>query len=259
MLAQRKIMGAFLQRRYSCPDKGANMEFQKISSPSLRELFVEQLEHMILSGKLAVGEKLPPERQLAETMQISRSVVNGGISDLEKKGFLVVKPRSGTYVADYRRNGTADTLLAIMNYNGGKLRAEEIRSILEVRIALDTLAAELCEHHITEEEISVLEEIIETLKNAPTIEDAVEAAYEFQHEFAIFSGNTLIPLIFCSFKVAITSLWERFCLMYGIEALYENNFRLFTYIKNRDAKGAADWIEKSVRESIDGSRKIYYD
>ena len=59
------------------------MEFQKISSPSLRELFVEQLEHMILSGKLAVGEKLPPERQLAESMQVSRSVVNGGISDLE--------------------------------------------------------------------------------------------------------------------------------------------------------------------------------
>lgn len=118
----------------------------------------------------------------------------------------MVKPRSGTYVADYRRNGTADTLLAIMNYNGGKLRADEIRSILEVRIALDTLAAELCETHITDDEIDVLAEIIEELKNASTIEEAVEAAYEFQHEFAIFSGNTLIPLIFCSFKVAITSL-----------------------------------------------------
>lgn len=171
----------------------------------------------------------------------------------------MVKPRSGTYVADYRRNGTADTLLAIMNYNGGKLRADEIRSILEVRIALDTLAAELCETHITDDEIDVLAEIIEELKNASTIEEAVEAAYEFQHEFAIFSGNTLIPLIFCSFKVAITSLWERFCQLYGTKALYENNYRLFTYIKNRDSKGAADWIQKSVRESIDGNRKIYYD
>ena len=98
------------------------MEFEKISSPSLRELFVQQLEQMILSGKLPVGEKLPPERQLAQEMQVSRAVVNGGISDLEKKGFLVVKPRSGTYVADYRRNGTVETLLAIMNYNGGKKR-----------------------------------------------------------------------------------------------------------------------------------------
>ena len=54
------------------------MEFQKISSPSLRDLFIEQLEHLILSGKLQVGEKLPPERQLAEMMQVSRAVVNSG-------------------------------------------------------------------------------------------------------------------------------------------------------------------------------------
>ena len=61
------------------------MEFQKLSSPSLKELFIEQLEHMILSGKLKIGEKLPPERQLAEMMQVSRAVVNAGISELEKK------------------------------------------------------------------------------------------------------------------------------------------------------------------------------
>ena len=52
------------------------MEFEKISSPSLRELFVQQLEHMILSGKLPVGTKLPPERQLSQEMQVSRAVIN---------------------------------------------------------------------------------------------------------------------------------------------------------------------------------------
>ena len=36
------------------------MEFQKISSPSLRELFVDQLEHMILSGKLKLAKNCLP-------------------------------------------------------------------------------------------------------------------------------------------------------------------------------------------------------
>ena len=63
------------------------MEFQKISSPSLRELFVNQFEELILSGKLKIGEKLPPERQLAEEMQVSRAVVNSGIRELEKRAF----------------------------------------------------------------------------------------------------------------------------------------------------------------------------
>ena len=62
------------------------MEFEKISSPSLRELFVDQLENMILSGKLKIGEKLPPERQLAQMMQVSRAAVNSGIAELEKRG-----------------------------------------------------------------------------------------------------------------------------------------------------------------------------
>ena len=98
------------------------MEFEKISSPSLRELFVQQLEQMILSGNLPVGEKLPPERQLAQEMQVSRAVVNGGISDLEKKGFLVVKPRSGTYVADYRRNGFgAEAVRGMLDFGFRKL------------------------------------------------------------------------------------------------------------------------------------------
>lgn len=234
------------------------MEFQKISSPTLRELFVEQLQHMILSDKLKIGEKLPPERQLAEKMQVSRAVVNGGISDLEKMGFLIVKPRSGTYVADYRRRGTLDTLTAIMKYNGGRIRNDEIRSILEVRTALDTLAAQLCVEEISDEDVQILFEKVELIRTAENSSEATQAAFEFQHEFALISGNTLIPLIFQSFKAPIFTLWERFCTLYGIEVLYENNYKTWTYIRDRDLKGTLDWIQYTMTECISGKWKIYY-
>lgn len=238
---------------------GNTLEFQKISSPSLRELFVEQLEHMILSGKLKTGEKLPPERQLAELMQVSRAVVNSGIAELESKGFLTVKPRIGTFVADYRRKGTLDTLLSIMKYNGGKLRNEEIRSILEVRIALDTLAAQLCIDRISDEGVQLLLEKTERIRDAGSIQDAAQAAFEFQHEFALLSKNTLIPLIFQSFRTPVFTLWERFCSLYGIPALYQNTYKLWSFIRDRDTEGAIQWIEHSVGESIGGSRRIYYE
>lgn len=131
---------------------------------------------MILSGKLKTGEKLPPERQLAEEMQVSRAVVNGGIADLQRMGFLIVKPRSGTYVADYRRTGTIETLLSIMKYNGGSLRNEEIRSIFEVRIAL-----------------------------------------------------------------------------------YKSNYKMWTYVRDKDVEGAVAWIEDSMKNCIEGDQQIYYE
>ena len=235
------------------------MEFQKLSAPSLHELCVDQLEHLIISGKLQIGEKLPPERQLAEMMQVSRSVVNSGINELEKKGFLVIKPRSGTFVADYRRKGTIDTLMAIMKYNGGRMRDEEIRSIFEIRVALDTLAAKLCIDRISDEEIQLLLEKVEVIRTAESTSSAIQAAFEFQHEFALISGNTLIPLVFQSFYAPINTMWERFVELYGIEPLYQRNYTMWTFIRDHDTDGAIEWIEKSMDDCIDGKYQIYYD
>lgn len=77
---------------------------------------------MILSGKMIIGEKLPYERELEASMQASRAVINSGVAELARKGFLTIKPRDGTFVDDYRRNGTMETLMSIMNYNDGFLR-----------------------------------------------------------------------------------------------------------------------------------------
>ena len=234
------------------------MEFQKITAPSLRTLFVEQLEHMILSGQLQIGEKLPSERQLAEAMQVSRGVVNGGLSELEKKGFLEVRPRSGTYVADYRRKGTIDTLISIINYHDGIITDDVIRSILELRIALDTLAVQLCIDHITDSDLELLREQVKKIKHATSNHEAAEAAFAFQHEFALLSGNTLIPLVFQTFRPIVISMWERFCLLHGIPALYENNDKFWAYLKARDKEGAIAWLESFIGETIKGSREIYY-
>ena len=69
------------------------MEFKKLNAPTLKELFVKELESQILSGRLPIGTRLPPERELAASMQISRSVVNEGVIALAEKGFLDIRQR----------------------------------------------------------------------------------------------------------------------------------------------------------------------
>lgn len=234
------------------------MEFSKLNAPSLKELFIQELETLILSGRLAIGEKLPSERDLADSMQVSRAVVNSGITELARKGFLIIKPRVGTFVADYRRDGTMDTLMSIMNYNGGILRDAEVRSILELRIALDTLAIQLWLPDASEEDVRLLRSYVEQIKNASPITAASELAFQFQHELAFLSGNTLLPLIFSSFKVPVISLWERFCRLHGIEELYKNNDTLCRYFEARDVEKAVQWISTSINETIAGERPIYY-
>ena len=82
------------------------MGYSKITALSLTDLFVQQIENMILSGELAFGEQLPPARELAAKMGVSRTVVTAGLVELEKLGFVEFKARLGVYVCDYRRRGT---------------------------------------------------------------------------------------------------------------------------------------------------------
>ncbi|MBE6054701.1 MAG: FadR family transcriptional regulator [Clostridium sartagoforme] len=234
------------------------MEFTKLNSPTLKDLFIKELETMILSGKLPIGEKLPSERELSKSMQVSRAVVNSGISELSRKGFLTIKPRVGTFVADYRRNGTMETLIAIMKYNGGRLRKAEIRSILELRIALDTLAVQLSIPIIKDEDVEILKGYVREMSETDSVERASNLAFSFQHELALLSGNTLIPLIFHSFKIPILSLWERFCILHGIDSLVDNTSVLCDYIEKRDTEKAIESLTRNINDTIYGSRQIYY-
>jgi len=234
------------------------MEFEKLISPSLKELFISNIEAKILSGELPVGQQLPPERQLAQSMGVSRAVVNSGIVELENRGFLDVRPRVGTFVADYRRAGTMETLKSIMTYNRGRLRNEEIRSILEVRDALDKLAVADTIPHVTELDNMLLLEKVEAIRQARDNRQAAEAAFAFQHELAMLSGNTLLPLIFRSFYSSVLVLWERFCALHGIDTLYQTSCRLCGHIRDKDIPGAVAWIDYCTRETISGSRRIYY-
>ena len=136
------------------------MEFAKLSAPSLKDLVVQQLQGMILSDELPMGTQLPPERELAQQMQVSRAVVNGGLAELAQQGFLEVRPRQGTFVADYRRKGNLSTLIAIMEYQGGVLGKDEIRSILEVRRALEHLAAQRAIRYASDEALARLGDIV---------------------------------------------------------------------------------------------------
>lgn len=233
------------------------MEFKKLNAPSLKDLFISELQNMILSGKLEVGAKLPPERELASSMHVSRAVVNSGISELEKMGFLVVKPRIGTFVEDYRKNGTLETLIAIMNYNGGMLRNQEIRSILEIRIIFMTLASTLAIDNASDEEIDTLVPFLEDLKMLYGPEKTATLMFDFSHQLGFISGNTLLPLFFVSFKDLVINLWTNYGRKYSVNELAQSAEKIYLYVKARDKSGLENYIKTSTQESIDGQRTIY--
>ena len=161
-------------------------------------------------------------------------MISAGLVELEKLGFVEICPRQGVFVCDYRRKGSVETLVAIMRYNGGALRKNEVRSLLEVRDALECLCLRLVLEQVSLPELEALATMLEAIQKAGSPEEAAERTYEFHHELAILSGNVLMPLLYHSFRPQGVYLWALYCKRSGIERLYEIKLRLYTALLNRD-------------------------
>lgn len=214
------------------------MGFQKINCLSLTDLFVQQIENMILSGELNIGEQLPGARELSVRMGVSRPVISAGVVELEKLGFVEIRPRQGVFVSDYRRKGTLETLVAIMRYNGGAMRGKEVKSLLEVRIALECLCIRLLLESTSDDELRCLAPILEDIKNAGNPEEAAEHVFRFHHEMAVLSGNVLLPLLYYSFRPESVYLWSLSCKRDGIRPLYEIKRKLYEALCAGDCESA---------------------
>lgn len=233
------------------------MKIKKLEAPSLRELFVNRMQHAILSGELTIGSRLPTERELAAGMGVSRQVINSGIEELQHRGFVNVLPRRGTYVADYRKLGNIETLNAIMEFSGDDIPEQIIRSILEVRFSAEHLNLSNAIENATEEDLKLLGSIVEKIKNSDNEDDAAEAAFRFQHTMAICGNNTVLPLLIVSFKNPILTLWKRFVRLYGTEILYQNTLKSYKHVCNRDYPSAKAWLETFMGEVINGKHQVY--
>lgn len=222
------------------------MGFTKITNVSLTELFVQQIENMILSGELAVGEQLPPARELSVRMGVSRPVISAGLIELEKLGFIEIRPRQGAFVSDYRRKGTVETLVAIMRYNGGAMRDNEVTSLLQVRNSLESLCMELVIQNATDRELASVAPLLQAIEEAKLPEDAADAIYAFHHELAALSGNMLLPLLYHSFKPESLYLWTISFKKEGKQKLCDAKVRLYQALLNRDTKEAIRLTQQRV-------------
>lgn len=173
----------------------------------LKKSFVDEMQSRILSGELRPGDRLPPERELAEQMGISRGSVNQGILDLERMGFLRVVPRKGTFVADYIKNATSLTIAAIMNYDSTLYDAELFRGFMELRILVERECVRLACLHMDEASRRVLDELTERIY-AVEGEELTDALYRFHYTITQLSGNAAYTIVFQSFELLLRNMIE---------------------------------------------------
>lgn len=95
---------------------------------------VEHIQELVLTGKLQPGDKLPPERELAEKMEVSRPTIREALKILSAMGYLKIKHGNGVFVSNQteRIENMASLLF---------LQTDTIHELFEVRKTLETESA----------------------------------------------------------------------------------------------------------------------
>ncbi|CAM03130.1 GntR family transcriptional regulator [Saccharopolyspora erythraea NRRL 2338] len=120
-----------------------------LARPRLYEQVVQRLREHVADSGLGAGDRLPPERQLAERLGVSRASVKQAIVVLEVQGLVEVRHGGGTYLRRGRLDAEpVEELVA---------RKRRLPDVLEAREALETKLAELAAERRTDEDLAEID------------------------------------------------------------------------------------------------------
>ena len=135
------------------------LPLKPIKPKRISDQVFDQIRELIYRGKLKPGERLMPERELAEALTVSRTTVRDAIQRLSAMGLIVQKQGQGTFVKSHE-NSQASVLAQAM-----KIQDASLEDLLEVRMGLECNAASLAAQRADESDLAAMEQSIAEMKS----------------------------------------------------------------------------------------------
>ncbi|KDR94047.1 transcriptional regulator, GntR family [Peptoclostridium litorale DSM 5388] len=176
--------------------------FTPIKNKKLYEQVIEQIQNMIMNGQLKRGDKLPSERELAETLGVSRTSIREALRALEILGVIESRQGEGNFINGSIKSGFFEQLSIVFRLDeGSSLDVLDLRKIIEVE------AAGLAAARITDKQSDELGKLIDEFEKAKNNEvESARLDKEIHYKIASITGNKLIV----NLLETISSLMESF-------------------------------------------------
>lgn len=120
---------------------------------------VEQFKKLINDGKLQPGQRLPTEKALAETLQVSRPTLREALTVLEAMGYIEIRPREGSFVRTMIPAPLGEPIVSMLENH-----PEVIFELFETRRRIDPEGAALAAERATDRDLEQLREYLERAK-----------------------------------------------------------------------------------------------
>jgi GntR family transcriptional repressor for pyruvate dehydrogenase complex len=222
--------------------------FSRLEHKLIYEEVIEMIIERIRSGSLAVGQKLPPERVLAEEMLVSRTSLREALNELKRQGYIYSIYGSGNYI-DAEAAEELMPPLSIKINNDRKLAQD----IISVRLYIEGHMAALAAQYASEEDKDKIYDTIKAMKeDIKAGYTGIEGDYQFHIEVARASQNQAFTLIVeLIHDILVESQKATLSIPGQPELSVKDHLAIYKAIKQGDADTASramtEHLEKAYR------------
>lgn len=219
-----------------------NVKYSKVS-----ENIIHQIRRAILEGKLKLGDRLPPEKELLQNFKVSKSTLREALRALETLGFLEIKQGAGggPFVVEVDMETARDGLINFLHFKN-----LSIENLSEVRLIIEPYVAEHAAKKISKEDLIELEEnILESDKEILLGDISHYHEIHFHRKLASVLENPIIMLVidFVEDLLKDTKDVLKPDRSFSQKVLNAHK-RIYKALLNRNAKKARQEMEKHVLE-----------
>jgi len=210
-------------------------EVEPVKSTRIYEEIVRQVKGLIAEGRLKSGDRLPPERDLAEKFMVSRTSVREALRALESRGLIEIRAGEGAFVRDISLEALIEPLaLVILPHR------EATRELFEARRLLEPAIAALAARRATAEDIAEMERILEEqAKEVAQGRTGLAQDAAFHAALAQSAHNRAITRIVSALMDLLTQSREESLHTPGRPTRsHQDHLRILGAIRRRDEVGA---------------------
>lgn len=231
--------------------------FRPVGKPRVAEEIVQQLRGLILRGEYAVGDKLPPERKLAEELGVNRASLREAIKALEHMGLVKTRQGDGTRVLDFMQTAGVE-LVSHLIAGEGTPNLQVLLDVLDFRRWFGRETARLAAERAGAEDLKRLESLAEKAAD-PAIDasELLKLDFEFYVVVTLAAKNRVMQLLINTIRAAVMSYAPFFAQFHPpAQAVRKHHKDLIKAIAQKDAESAAKVADAYLKKAIEQVQQI---
>ncbi len=203
-----------------------------------------QLREMIQRGELSAGDRLPPERDLAKLLGVSRPTLRAGIRSLATVGILQSRQGAGTFVVEAEESATLDSsalkiLSALHNFKPDEM--------FETHLSLGINIASFAAERATDEQIEhIAKEVAGMSDSVDNPERYIVHERQFYQIIANASGNRILTLLMNMIAAILSEGSRENVNAEDLKDSAEKSHKIYLAIQARNPVNAGEAMRESL-------------